>query len=111
MDIVNAGPNLVCISVVLEGLDQLQVALRCLNGNDISVQTLDGWENVIKIGIAEVRVGLKGISHTSSGEAEGINGPGEVMLPVNTTERQLKMNDGQSIVTGKTCEVHVHPHG
>ena len=42
----------------------------------IGVQTLDGWENVIGVGIAEVRVGLGRVRNTSGREMEGINGPG-----------------------------------
>ena len=43
-----------------------------------------------------MRVSLGGIGNTSSGEAEGINGPGEVAIPISTTERELKkMNDRQ----------------
>ena len=101
VDIVNPRTNLVRVSVVLERLEQLHVTLRRLDRDDIGVQALDGWENVIKIRIAEVRMGLGRISHTSSGETEGINSPGEIFLPVGTTEGQLKVNYGQSIVTGK----------
>lgn len=110
MDIVDTRTNLVSISVVLERLEQLHVTLRRLDGNNVGVQPLDGWENVIKIGIAEVGVGLGGISHTSSGETEGINGPGEVFFPVITTKRQLKIY-GQPIITVKAGVVHVLPHG
>ena len=92
VDIVNTRANLVSISVVLEGLEQLHVALRRFDGNDIGIQTLDGWENVIKVGVAEVGVGLGGIGDTSGGEAEGIDGPSEVFLPIGTTEGQLKTN-------------------
>ena len=90
MYIVNARTNLVGISVVLEGLEQLHVTLGRLDRDDIGIQTLDGWEDVIKVRIAEVGVGLGGISDTSSGETEGINGPGEVVIPIRTTERKLK---------------------
>ena len=37
-----------------------------------------------------MRVGLGLVGHTSGGETEGINGPGEVFFPVSTAERQLK---------------------
>ena len=70
MDVVNTGTNLVSISVVLEGLEQLHVALGRLDRDDIGIQTLDGREDIVEVGVAEVRVGLSGISDTSSGETE-----------------------------------------
>ena len=98
MDIVNTRTNLVGVSVMLEGLKQLHVALGCLDRDDVGIQTLDGREDIIKVGVAEVRVSLGGIGNTSSGEAEGINGPGEVAIPISTTERELKkINDRQLI--------------
>ena len=90
MDIVDTRADLVSISVVLEGLEQLHVALRRLNGNDIGVQTLDGWEDIIEVGVAEVGVGLGCVGNTSSGETEGVNGPGEVVIPISATKRELK---------------------
>ena len=82
MDVVNTRTNLVSISVVLEGLEQLHVALRCLDRDDIGIQTLDGWEDIVEVGVAEVRVGLGGIGDASGGETEGVNGPGEVVIPI-----------------------------
>jgi hypothetical protein len=112
VDIVNTGADLVSISVVLEGLEQLHVALGRLDRDDIGIQTLDGWENIIEVGVAEVGVGLRGIGDTSGGETEGVNGPSEVAIPIGTTKRKLsEMNDRQLIVTGKTDAVHVHLHG
>jgi len=90
VNIVNTRTDLVSVSVVLEGLEQLHVALGRLDRDDIGIQTLDGWEDIIKVRVAEVGVGLCGISDTSSGETEGINGPGEVVIPIRTTKRKLK---------------------
>lgn len=100
VNIVDTGTNLVGISVVLEGFEQLHVALRRLDGNDIGIQALDGWENVIKVGVTEVGVGLSGIGDAGCCETEGINSPGEVMIPISTTKRQLRTNDRQLIATG-----------
>ena len=111
MNIVDTGANLVSVSVVLEGLEQLHVALRRLDGNNVRIQALDGWENVVEVGVAEVRVGLGGVGDTGRGETEGINGPGEVMIPINTTKRQLKKGHYQLVARGGTDAVHVHPRG
>ena len=90
MDIVNTRTDLVSISVVLESLEQLHVALRRLDRDDIGIQTLDRWEDIIEVGVAEVGVGLGSIGNASSGETEGVDGPGEVVIPINTTKGELK---------------------
>ena len=89
MDVVNTWANLVGISVVLERLEQLHVALGRLDRDNISIQTLDRWEDVVKVGVAEVRVGLGGVCNASGGETEGVDGPGEVAVPIDTTKREL----------------------
>jgi hypothetical protein len=87
MDVVDARANLVGVTIVLESVEKLHVTLRCLDGNDISIKTLDRWEDVIEIGVAEVRVSLQCVRYTSSGKLEGINSPFQVCIPVSTTER------------------------
>ena len=112
MDIVNTRTNLVGVSVMLEGLEQLHVALGRLDRDDIGIQTLDGREDIIKVGVAEVGVGLGGIGDTSGGETEGVNSPSEVPFPIGTTKRKLdETDDRQLIVIDKTDTVHVHLHG
>jgi len=37
-----------------------------------------------------VRVSLGGIGDAGGGQTEGVNGPGEVPLPIGTTKRKLK---------------------
>jgi len=90
VDIVNTRTNLVSVSIVLEGLEQLHVALGRLDGDDIGIQTLDGWEDIIEVGVTEVRVGLGGIGDAGGGETERVNGPSEVVIPIRATERKLK---------------------
>ena len=58
VDVVNTRADLVGVAVLLEGLEQLEVALGRLDGDDVGVKTLDGGEDVIEVGVAEVRVGL-----------------------------------------------------
>ena len=89
VDIVDTRPNLVGVAVLLEGVEQLHVALRRLDGDDISIKTLDGWEDVVEVGVAEVRVGLERVGDTSSGELERREGPVEVRLPVGLAKREL----------------------
>lgn len=70
MDVIDTRANLVRVTVVLECVKELHVTLRCFNGNDISIECLDRGEDIIEVGVAEVRVSLQGVGDTSSGEFE-----------------------------------------
>jgi hypothetical protein len=54
MDVVNTGADLVGVTIMLEGVQQFHVSLGGLNRDDVSIKTLDGWEDIIKIRVAEV---------------------------------------------------------
>ena len=90
VDVVDTRANHVRVAVLLESSEQLHVTLRGFNGDNISIETLDRWEDVVEVGVAEVRVSLRGITDTSGGQLEGVNCPAEVVVPVNTTERKLE---------------------
>lgn len=70
MDVVDTGADGVGVAVVLEGVEQLQVSLGGLDGDDIGVETLDGGEDVVEVGVAEVRVGLGLVLEAGGGELE-----------------------------------------
>jgi hypothetical protein len=89
MDIIDTRADLVGVAVLLEGVEELHVALRCLDGDYISIKTLDGGEDVVEVRVAEVRVGLELISDAGGGELEGVDSPFEVVIPICTTKRQL----------------------
>jgi hypothetical protein len=61
MDVVNTGTDLVGVSVLLEGVQELHVTLGRLDRNDIGVKALDGREDVIKVGVAEMGMSLESI--------------------------------------------------
>ena len=88
VDIVNTRTDLVGVTVLLEGLQELHVTLRGLDGDDISVKSLDRGEDVVEVGVAEVGVGLESIGDTGSGDLEGGESPGEVGIPVGLAERK-----------------------
>ena len=94
VDVVDAGADLVGVTVLLEGVQELEVALRRLDGDDVSVKALDGGEDVVKVGVAEVRVGLESIGDAGGGELERVNGPLEVVVPVNAAERKTLTDGG-----------------
>jgi len=88
VDVVDTRADLVGVAVLLEGMQELHVTLRSFDRDDIGIETLDRGEDVIEVGVAEVRVGLKGVGNTSSRELERVNGPLEVTVPINASERQ-----------------------
>lgn len=89
VDVIDTGADVVLVAEFLEGGEELHVALRGFDGNDIGVETLDRREDVVEVGVTEVRVGLGLVLNTSSRQAEGIDSPGEVSVPVLAAERQL----------------------
>ena len=89
VNVVDTGADLVGVAEALEGVEQLQVALGRLDGDDIGIKVLDGAEDVVEVGVAEVGVGLQSIGDTGGGELEGRKSPREVSLPVNLAEREL----------------------
>lgn len=82
VDVIDTRPNLVGVSVGLESVEEFHITLRGLNGDNISVETLDRGEDVIKVRVAEVRVGLELVSDASSRQLERVDGPLEVGIPV-----------------------------
>lgn len=103
VDIIDTRADLVRVTVLLEGVEELHVALGSFDGNNISIETLDGWEDIIKIGVAEVGVSLELISNTSGGELERVNSPFEVSIPVSAAKGQLEENVNNRTVDRNEC--------
>jgi hypothetical protein len=70
MDVVDAGTNLIRVAIRLEGVKQLHIALGSFDGDDVSIKALDGGENVVEVGVTEVRVGLERVGDAGGGELE-----------------------------------------
>lgn len=94
VDVVDTGADLVRVSVVSESLEQLQVGLGSFDRDDVGVQSLDGREDVGKVGVAEVRVDLSRVLNTGSSESERVDGPGQVVVPVNLSQGQTFTDGG-----------------
>lgn len=90
VDIVHAGTDLVRVAKLVERLEQLHVALRRLDGDDVGVEALNGVEDVVEVGVAEVGVRLGLVANACGCELEGVDRPLEVGVPVDTTERKLR---------------------
>jgi hypothetical protein len=105
VDVIDTRADLVGVAVLLEGVEQLHVSLGGLDGDDIGVKALDGREDVVEVGVAEVGVDLELVGDTSGSELEGVDSPLEVGVPVSTTEGET-FTDGWFIDldgTDATC--------
>ena len=91
VNVIDSRADLVGITETLECMQQFLVTLRELDGNDISVQALDRWENIIKVRVAEVRMSLGFIRDTGSGKFEGVHRPLQVFIPIRTAQWQLEV--------------------
>jgi hypothetical protein len=49
VDIIDTRANLVGVSIMFEGIEELHVSLGSLDGDDISIKTLDGGEDVVEV--------------------------------------------------------------
>lgn len=74
---------------MLEGIQKLHITLRGLDRNDISIQALDGWENIVEVGVTEVGMSLELIGNTSGSQFEGVDSPLEILIPVAAAKGQL----------------------
>lgn len=88
VDVVDTRTDLVGVAVRLEDVEQLEVGLGGLDGDDIGVKSLDGREDVSEVGVTEVGVDLDVVLDTRSGETERVDGPLEVRVPVLLSERK-----------------------
>lgn len=79
MDVVDARADLAGVSVGGEGLEHGVAAAGVLDGDDIRVHAVDGVEDVLELGVAHVGVDLGGGGRLGGGEAEGVDGPAEVL--------------------------------
>jgi hypothetical protein len=110
VDIIDARTDLVTVAVVTEGAEQLHVALGCLNGYDVGIEALDGREDVVEVGVAEMAVGLQCIRDASGGELERIDRPSQVGIPISATKRKLLSNSVRSRKTDLISLPYLHLH-
>ena len=89
VDVINTRADLVGVTILLEGVQQLHIALRELDGNHISIEALNRRENIPEVGVAKVGMSLSLIFDTRCRQFEGVHSPLQVFIPVTTTKRQL----------------------
>jgi hypothetical protein len=75
VDVVDTRTNVAGVGLVLEDLEELGVALAVLDGENISVESGDGVEEVLELGVAEVGVDLGRVLDTSARKLERVDSP------------------------------------
>jgi hypothetical protein len=86
--------TLVRVTEALEGLEELQVSLGGLDGDDIGIQVLDGLEDIVEVRVAEVGVDLDRVLDTRGRELERVDGPGQVGVPLGAAEGKTLTDSG-----------------
>ena len=105
VDVVDTGTDVAGVGLVDEHLEQLGVRLAVLDGQDIGIQSGNGVEEVLELGVTEVGVDLGTVGDTGSGQTEGVDGPLEVLLTLSTgtegqTLTQSRLVDLDDLDTG-----------
>jgi len=80
VDIVDTWTNVAGVSLIDEDLEELSVRLAVLDGENISVKGGNGVEEILELGVAEVRVDLGGVLDAGDGQTERLDSPVEVCL-------------------------------
>ena len=84
VDVVDTGSDMAGVGLVLEDLQELSIGLGVLNGENIGVQSSDGVEEVLELGVTEMRVDLSVVGDTSSSKTERVHSPLEVCLTLGS---------------------------
>src|SRR5690606_16071450 len=99
MDVVNSGPDVVGIVEGTEGLEQLHLGARRLDGDDVGIHRGNRLDHIVELAVAHVRVDLRFIAHAAGAQAEGIHRPVEIVLPGGAAQRQ-------TLAEGRLVDLH-----
>jgi len=80
VDIVDTGANVAGVGFIDEDLEKLGIALAVLNAENIGIESGNGMEEVLELGVAEMRVDLGRVLDARGRELERVNGPRQVVL-------------------------------
>jgi hypothetical protein len=94
VNVVHTRTNVAWVSLVNKDLQQLSIALAVLNGEYVSIESSDGVEEVLELGVAEVGVNLSRIRNTGSGKLEAVNGPREIVLTLAAGTEGKTLTEG-----------------
>lgn len=94
VDVVDTRADVTGVGLVDEDLEELGVRLAVLDGEDVSVESGDGVEEVLELRVTEVRVDLSGVLDTGGGQLEAVDGPGEVLLALRARAEGKTLTEG-----------------
>jgi hypothetical protein len=97
VDVVDTGTDVAGVGLVLEDLEELGVALAVLDGEDISIESGDGVEEVLELGVAEMGVDLGGVLDTGASKLERVDGPRQVLLALSTLAERKTLTEGRLV--------------
>jgi len=80
VDVIDTGANVAGVSLIDEDLEELGIRLAVLNGENISIKSGNGVEEVLELRVTEVRMDLSGILNTGDREAERLDSPVKICL-------------------------------
>ncbi|KAM3072695.1 hypothetical protein ACMFMF_011920 [Clarireedia jacksonii] len=80
VDVVDTRADVTWVSLINEDLEELSIRLAVLNGENISVKSSNGVEEVLELGVTEMRVDLGRILNTGDGETERLDSPVKISL-------------------------------
>lgn len=82
------------IGLVNEDLEELGIGLGVLDGQNVRVQSADGVEEVLELGVAEVGVDLGRVLDTSSRELEAVDSPLQVGITLLSRAKRKSLTKG-----------------
>ncbi|MNS62800.1 hypothetical protein D3C72_958760 [compost metagenome] len=88
MNVIYAGTDVVRIAEILECLQQLHIGARRFDRDHVRIHGGDGFDDVVELRIAHVRMDLRLVAHAGRRQAEAIHRPVQVGLPIGTAQRQ-----------------------
>ncbi|KUI73961.1 hypothetical protein VM1G_11931 [Cytospora mali] len=97
VDVVDTRSDVTRVSRVDEDLEQLSIRLAVLDGQDIGIQSRNGVEEVLELGVAEVRVDLGSVLNASGGQAESLDSPVQVGLTLLAGAERQTLTQGRLI--------------
>lgn len=95
VDIVDTRTNVAGVGLLDEDTKELGVRLAVLDGENISVEGGNGVEEVLELGVTEVRVDLSRVLNADGRQAESLDGPVEVGLTL------LARAEGKTLTQGR----------
>lgn len=90
VDIADTWADLVLASEFLESAEQLHVTLGGFDRDDIGIEALNRREDIVEVGVAQVRVSLGDAFGTGGSKAERVDNPGKVGVPIDPAKRKLE---------------------